>query len=68
MNVAVLRLNMSLDKLTRERAQLRGDNAALQSQLSSSAAAPAIQSLARRKLGYEPASPDATTWVELGKR
>jgi cell division protein FtsL len=68
MNVAVLRLNMSLDKRTRDRAQIRGENAALQSRLSSSAAAPVIQSLARRKLGLEPASPDATTWVELGPR
>jgi cell division protein FtsL len=68
MNVAVLRLNMSLDKVTRERARLRGENAALQSRLSSSAAAPMIQSLARHKLGYEPAPPDATTFVELGRR
>jgi cell division protein FtsL len=68
MNVAVLRLNMSLDRLTRDRARLRGDNAALQSRLSSSAAAPMIQSLARHKLGLEPAAPDATTWVELGPR
>ena len=68
MNIAVLRLNMTLDKLGRDRARLRGENAALQSQLSSSASAPKIQSLARHKLGLEPAPPDATTWVELGPR
>jgi cell division protein FtsL len=67
MNVAVLRLNMALDRLGRERVQLRGENAALASQLSSSAAAPKIQSLARHKLGLEPASADATTYVDLGR-
>ena len=35
MNVAVLRLNMKLDQLGRERADLRAENAALSSQLSS---------------------------------
>src|SRR5205807_2502531 len=45
MNVAVLRLNMKLDHLGRERADLRAQNAALSSQLSSAAAAPRIQGL-----------------------
>jgi cell division protein FtsL len=67
MNVAVLRLNMTLDRLSRERAQLRADTAALQSQLSSAAATGRIEGLAVRRLGYVPASPDKTTYVQLGR-
>ena len=39
-NVAVLRLNMKLDHLGRERADLRAQTAALSSQLSAAAARP----------------------------
>jgi len=67
LNVAVLQLNVRLDKLGRERAQLRADNAALASELSSAAAAPRIQTLARNRLGLVFAPPDQTTYVELGK-
>jgi cell division protein FtsL len=67
MNVAVLRLNMTLDRLGRERAQLRADTAALQSQLSSAAATGRIEALAIKRLGYVPASPDQTTYVRLGR-
>jgi cell division protein FtsL len=63
-NVAVLQLNVRLDKLNRERATLRADNAALESQLSSTGATPRIESLARRKLGLVYAR--ATKYVELG--
>jgi cell division protein FtsL len=66
MNVAVLRLNMTLDRLGRERAQLRADTAALQSQLSSAAATGRIEARAVRR-GYVPASPDQTTYVHLGR-
>ena len=48
MNVAVLRLNMKLDHLGRERADLRAQNAALSSLLSSAASTPRIQALAAR--------------------
>src|SRR6266511_6092152 len=50
-NVAVLRLNMKLDRLGRDRADLRAENAALSSQLSIAAAAPRIQTLAAGRLG-----------------
>jgi cell division protein FtsL len=64
-NVAVLRLNMTLDRLGRERADLRAQNAALASQLSSAAAAPRIQTLAAKRLGLVQATPDQTTYVKL---
>jgi len=68
MNVAVLRLNMGLDRLGRERASLIQQNDALAAQLSSAAAAPKIQALAQAKLGYVPAPSTQTTYVELGPR
>ncbi len=68
MNVAVLRLNMGLDHLGRERANLIAQNDALAAQLSSAAAAPKIEALARAKLGYVPAPSTETTYVELGPR
>jgi cell division protein FtsL len=67
MNVAVLRLNMTLDRLGRDRAQLRADTAALQSQLSSAAATGRIETMAIKRLGYVPATPDQTTYVHLGR-
>jgi cell division protein FtsL len=65
-NVAVLQLNVRLDRLSRERAMLREQNAALASQFSSSKASPRIQARARNRLGLEPAS--EMTYVELPKR
>jgi cell division protein FtsL len=65
MNVAVLRLNMQLDRLGRERADLRAQNAALSSQLSSQASAPRIQGLAAKRLGLAQATPDQTSYVTL---
>ena len=67
MNVAVLRLNMRLDRLGRERADLRAENAQLFSELSSAAAAGRIQALAIKRLGYVPAGPDQTTYVRLNR-
>jgi cell division protein FtsL len=64
MNVAVLRLNMTLDRLGRERADLRAQNAALAVQLSSAASAPRIQSIAARQ-GLVQATPDQTSYVKL---
>src|SRR5262245_53225867 len=46
LNVAVLQLNVRLDRLSRERAMLREQNAALASQFSSSKASPRIQAQA----------------------
>jgi cell division protein FtsL len=65
MNVAVLRLNMTLDRLGRERAQLRADNATLFSQLSSAAATGRIQELAMKRLGYVPATSEQTDYIHL---
>jgi cell division protein FtsL len=65
MNVTVLRLNMKLDRLGRERADLRAQNAALSSQLSSQASAPRIQGLAAKRLGLVQATPDQTSYVTL---
>jgi cell division protein FtsL len=65
MNVAVLRLNMKLDHLGRERADLRAQNAALSSQLSSQASAPRIQGLAAKRLGLVQGTPDQTSYVTL---
>jgi cell division protein FtsL len=65
LNVAVLRLNMKLDQLSRERSDLRAQNAALSVQLSSAAAAPRIQGLAAKRLGLVQATPDQTSYVML---
>jgi cell division protein FtsL len=65
MNVAVLRLNMKLDRLGRESADLRAENAALSVQISSAASAPRIQGLAAKRLGYVQATPDQTSYVTL---
>ena len=65
LNVAVLRLNMKLDHLGRERANLRAENAALSVQLSSAASAPRIQGLAAKRLGLVQATPDETSYVTL---
>ena len=67
LNVAVLRLNMTLDRLGRERAELRASTATLQSQLATAAATGRIQALAMKRLGYVPATPDATSYVRLGR-
>jgi hypothetical protein len=65
MNVAVLRLNMKLDRLGRERADLRAQNAVLSVQLSSAASAPRIQGLAAKRLGYVQATPDQTSYLTI---
>jgi cell division protein FtsL len=65
MNVAVLRLNIRLDQVGRDRARLRADNAQLASQLSSAQAAARIQALAQRKLGVQPALAQETTYITL---
>ena len=64
LNVAVLRLNMEIEKLGRERIELRAKNAELASRLSSSAAPARVDSLARRQ-GLVLAQP---TYVDLRSR
>ena len=65
-NVVVLQLNMQFDGLSRERAQLRADNALLRSQLSSASASVRIEDAATSKLGLQAADPLTTTYVRLG--
>jgi hypothetical protein len=65
MNVAVLRLNLTLDQLGGTRAELRAANADLTSRLSRAAAAPRIEALAATRLGLVQAPPEQTTYVRL---
>jgi len=67
-NLAVLQLNLSLDKATQERSKLRGENAALQSELSSSLASPRIQAQARRQLGLVDADQATIGYLDLARR
>jgi cell division protein FtsL len=64
-NVAVLRLNMKLDHLGRERADLRAQNAELSARLSSAASAPRIQKLAANRLGLVQATPEQTHYYTV---
>jgi cell division protein FtsB len=66
LNVAVLQMNVRLDKLSRDRATLRDQNASLASQFSTAKASPLIQLRAKTRLGLVPAK--QTTYVELGGR
>ncbi|MFN2467618.1 MAG: hypothetical protein ABR521_05735 [Gaiellaceae bacterium] len=67
-NVAVLRLNLRLDELGRERTQLRADNARLSAELAGAAATLRIQQLAAAKLGLVAADGTTTTYVRLPLR
>ena len=67
-NVAVLRLNVQLDKLDGQRAQLRAEKQALTSHLSMAAASPRIQQQAQSRFGLVAADPAETTYVRLGPR
>jgi cell division protein FtsB len=55
-NVAVLRLNLQLDGVSRERTQLKADIAGLSAQ---------IEKTAQDELGLVQADPDQTTFVRL---
>ena len=65
LNVAVLRLNVQLDGLAREKHELRAGNNELASRLAASEASGRTQALARKSLGLIPAEPDQTTYVTL---
>jgi cell division protein FtsL len=67
LNVAVLRLNVQLDQLSREKRELRAGNNELASQLAAVEASGRIETLARTRLGLVPAQPDQTTYVTLGR-
>lgn len=66
-NVTVLRLNLELDQVGRERTELRADISRLRSQLSSASATSRIDRLAEEELGLVPADPDGTIYVHLGR-
>ena len=66
-NVAVLRLNLSLDSTNSERTKLRAENAALQSQLSSDLASSQIQTRAAKELGLVYADPAQYGYVNVAK-
>jgi cell division protein FtsL len=65
MNVAVLRLNLSLDSLGRERTRLHAENAALASQISGAANSLKIEAQARKLLGLEPAGSNQIGYLDL---
>jgi cell division protein FtsL len=65
LNVAVLRLNVQLDGLAREKQELRATNNDLASRLAGLEASGRIQALARKQLGLIPAEPDQTTYITL---
>jgi cell division protein FtsL len=67
-NVLVLQLNMQFDGLSRQRAQLKADNALLRSQLSSASAHVRIEDAATAQLGLRPADDLTTTYVRLGAK
>jgi cell division protein FtsL len=64
-NVTVLRLNIELDQVSRERSELKGDIAGLRSGLSSASATARIERLAEKELGLQQADPDTTTYLRL---
>ena len=65
-NVAVLRLNMQIEKLGQQRLALEAQNALLESKVSSTLAPARIEREARTKLGLLPAA--EPTYVELRPR
>ena len=66
-NVAVLRLNLSLDSANSERTKLRAENAALQSNLSQELASSHIQTRAAKEFGLTYVDPTTYGYVNLGK-
>jgi cell division protein FtsL len=66
-NVAVLRLNLKLDEVGRERTELKTDISRLRSEISSAAATTRIERLARGELGLVEVEPEDTTYIQLRK-
>jgi cell division protein FtsL len=67
-NVAVLRLNLSLDSTNSERTKLRAENAALQSNLSRELASSQIQTRAAKQFGLTYADPSQYGYVNLAHK
>jgi cell division protein FtsL len=66
-NVAVLRLNLSLDSTNSERTKLRAENAALQSNLSRELASSQIQTRAAKEFGLTYSDQSTYGYVNLAK-
>jgi cell division protein FtsL len=64
-NVVVLQLNVQLDELGRERAELKADAARLRSHLSSASGKARIEKQAAERLGLVAANPEAITHVRI---
>jgi cell division protein FtsL len=67
LNVAVLRTNMTVNRLDTQELQLRAENAALASQVSQAASASRIEQTARR-LGLVPAQAADTSYLDLAQK
>lgn len=67
-NVAVLRLNLELDGVSRQRSELEADVARIRSELSSAAATAEIARVAEDELGLVQSDPNTTVYVNLGPR
>lgn len=63
LNVAVLDLNLGVQRIEQERRDLAAENAELSSRLSSASAAGRIESIARNRLGL--VEPVSTVYLEL---
>jgi cell division protein FtsL len=66
LNVAVLRLNVRVEQLDGQRSELAAKRDALQTKLSTSAAAGRIERIAVGRLGL--VAPESTTYVDLKRR
>jgi cell division protein FtsL len=67
-SVAVLRMNMALDRANTERTNLRADIASLQGQVATEVASWRIQSKAVEQLGVVPVDPSEIGYVDLSKK
>jgi cell division protein FtsL len=66
-NVAVLRLNLSLDSTNSERTKLRAENAVLQSELSQELASAHIETRAAKEFGLTYSDQSTYGYVNLAK-
>ncbi len=66
--MAVLQLNVQLDRLGTERAQVKADNARLRARLSSASSSLRVATAARARLGLQQADPLLTEYVRLTPR
>lgn len=66
-NVTVLRLNLQLDQVGRERTELRADISRLRSEISRASTSSRIDRLARSELGLVKADSDELIFVRIGR-